>query len=249
MAIAYDSSLGAAGGNSSTPELTGLTIPSLTDPCIICAIELENTNQTVSSFVLDDGSGGGSQNFTQISTPIDIEAGNFRILFFRLTAATAGSGRRIRCTLSGSGPYRIGAVIYSGVDQTTPIVDPQQNSSASSPASQLNTSARNGSWQIGHSNNPYAGMGAPSNGTNRLQVSTAANVGYLLDSNATIASGGTNTFSWTFGTKMGWQTAILQPTPASGPANLKSRTGNLKANMKSNSGNLIGNMKNLSGNS
>ncbi len=245
MAIAYNSSLSATGGNSSTPTLGTLTIPSITDGYIVCALELENTNQTVSSFVLDDGAGGGAQTFTQIVAPVDVEAGNFRMLFFGLTNPTAGSGRRILVTLSASGPWRIGADVYSGVDQTTPTVDPQSGTDASSPGSQLNTSARNGSWMIGHANCPYGSLVLSSGGVNRTQVSTAAGVGYIEDSNTTVASGNTNTFSWTFSTKMGWQTAMMQPPAAAGPANLKTYNTNPKANIKTVDTNTLANMKSL----
>jgi hypothetical protein len=46
-----------------------------------------------------------------------------------------------------------------------------------------------------------------------------------------------------------WHMYATYTAAASGPANLKSRSGNLKANIKSLSGNLIANCKSLSGNS
>ncbi len=245
FAIAYNEDIGAAGGNSTAPAITAVDV-SGTDGCILNALEFENI-VTLTALVFDDGAGGGSQAFTIIGSALDVEAGNFRNYFHHLVNPTSGSGRRILGTV-GTGPWRIGASYYTGVDQTTATTDHQQNTDASTPAAQLNTSNANGSWQIGHANCPYGSLAISSGAVNRTQVSTAAGVGYIEDSDATVASGNTNTINWTFSTKMGWITAMLRPTPASGPANLKTYNTNVAANIKSIDTNLIANVKSLNTN-
>lgn len=217
-AIARNSNLGAAGGSDTNPIISSLSV-SGTDGFILVAILLELTSETVSGVNYDDGAGGGAQAFTLIGSLQDVEAGNFRIYLWRLVAPTAGAGRRIIATKSGSGSWRIGASFYTGVDQTTPITDVTQNNDTSSPGSQLNTSNLDGSWQIGIFNSPNGGGTVDSGGAFTQQVSVTSGVGHLLDSNATVASGATNTFSWSWTNthNAGWITAMLRPSVAVTP--------------------------------
>lgn len=213
MAIAFESEYESVSGSSANPAIPNVNVTG-DDRFLVYALLLENTSQTCSGVNLDDGGGGSAQAFTQIGTAVDVEASNFRIYFWGLKAPSTSSNRRIIATLSGSDNYQSGATNYTGVDQTTPTTDTQQGTDASSPGSQLNTSNLNGSWQLGIANNPYNNMVLTAGGVDRTQVGTAAKVGWIQDSNAGINSGSTNTFSWTFDTKMGWITCMMRPSAA-----------------------------------
>ncbi len=227
-AIAFDSTLGQVTGSGSG-AITGIDL-SGSDGYIEVAVIIELTSNTVISLNFDNGSGSDVQTFTQIGTNNDINSGNYRQTLWRLVNPSLNSGRRIILTLSGGSNFNMGAVYYTGVDQTTPTANVTQSVDLSSGASAINTSNLDGSWQAGTTWATFTD--SLSGGVNRQNVQNANNIGYLIDSNATVANTSTNVFSWTWNgviAESGYITYMLRPSssegdPGSGPDD---PTGNL----------------------
>ena len=219
FAIAFDQALGQSTSvGVGTNSITSLSV-SGTDRYMTHGTSIELTTNTVSSVVYDDGAGGGPQSFTQIGNFVDVTSGNFRNYIHRLVAPTVGTGRRLIMTISGTSNTNMGAVHYTGVDQTTPTADSTDGVDPSSGAAITNTSNLDGSWQAGMIWAIF--INSLSGGVNRQDIQNAADIGYLLDSNATVSSGNTNTFTYTWTgvvAESGYNTYMLRPTASAAAA-------------------------------
>ena len=112
------------------------------------------------------------------------------------------------------------------------------------------TTVADNSWHIMGGANA---SGVPTAGTGSTLRATANGNSAIFDGNGAITPAGSNSIGMSgMNTLFGSGTIGISLAPfvaPSGPANLKSRSGNLKANIKTNSGNTLANMKSLSGNS
>lgn len=216
MAIAFGANLGfSLAGGVSTRSLTSLSI-SGSNKCILVAVRSETTSPTVSSLYFDNGSGGNQQAFTQLGTYKTAEGGNHKISLWYLLNAD-GANSRIIMTGSTTDTWGIWAAYYTGVASSSAFTTPSSGGPQTySSQTQADTSDAAGSWHIGVIITGNAGLSI-TQGTARQQGNSGTSNGNLLDSNAPVASGSSDTFGWNGGSSTAWIMAMMRPLASSAP--------------------------------
>jgi hypothetical protein len=206
-AVAFGGALGSARtGGISTQCITGMTIAG-SDRLFILTAYTE-TLKTLTNVFIDNGAGGGTQNLTQIGSYQDAEASNHRVSNWYVIAPSTSNTRVCVSLTSGTDVIDLGAVYYTGVDQVTPFTTAQQVNDNASPRNQQDTSDRDGSWQWGAFFS-VSSLTSITGGTSRQTAGLSTHV--LIDSNATVASGATNTFDIVFGGNSVTTSAMIRP--------------------------------------
>ena len=168
---------------------------------------------------------------------------------YYLDSPATGSAYNIVVTYSSSSDFRTGLAIglsgaMAGVGNSTT----QANYSATTSTLTLTTGTANSDVLYMMGANTVDGVTVT--GATEITKNTANNWAYFgYYENTTTAGNYAATIQRGTAANFASLAVELKIAVASGPANLKSRSGNVKANIKSMSGNTLANIKSLSGNS
>jgi len=233
--IAFDTNSGSLGSAASG----NITVGSLTNGWAF--VELDASTDTVTAVSVNSVAG----TLVQKGQP---SGGNFKYFYSVPLGTVSGS---IAWTVTGT--HNDAAISsYSGVKQSAPVQSSQVTTVTSNNSVSLTgTATTDGCWaMVVTGKNGACAVDSLTNITNRYNTSSANSM-VMGDSNDTLINGvgytQTVTSSGCAQNHLLIQ-AIIEPETASGPANLKSLSGNLKANIKSRSGNALANIKSISGN-
>tara|TARA_R110000868_G_scaffold271022_3_gene530483 strand:+ start:2753 stop:3487 length:735 start_codon:yes stop_codon:yes gene_type:complete len=240
MAIALGAALGATTSlSASTLSINNLTVSGSDRVLIVGATcGLWNSATTITSVTY------GGTGLTQLGGNIVYSGDGLKYSLWYLIAPSTTANQTLTINLSAATYVGVGAVYYTGVDQTTPLTSLVTTSDASSPASITNTSDLDGSWQVGLISGSNGSISISSGGTSRQVLWSGFTL--MEDSNSTVANGATNTITWTYSGGGGGGAAMLRPVAAAS-SQIKSADGVVLANIKSWDGVAIASVKSASG--
>ena len=238
MAIAFDAGSAADGATGTSQTLSHTVTGSDT---ILWVGGFSNNSSIPSGATFNGTTMTGS-----VSQLNNSPNGNESLQLFYLPAAATGT-HNIVVTWSSSNPNpSVSGASFTGATQSAVTEGTNiQNGTATSVTCSITTSADNCMAVMYVRPNATAAAG-----TNSTVINATTPIARMFYSTTAKTPAGSMSMQSTFSSAA--FTALMAafpPVSAAGPANLKSRSGNLKANIKTNSGNTLANMKSLSGNS
>ncbi|HMJ58857.1 MAG TPA: hypothetical protein VK467_06955 [Gemmatimonadales bacterium] len=126
MPVVYETGAGAFSGAVSTLDTAVFTIGSQTDRVLVVGVVFNTASETLNTVVYDPA--GVNESLTAFDS--QFAAGNLKLRFWYRINPTAGASKIVRATWSGTaiGEQAVGAALFSGAHQTTPLTNQTTNS-------------------------------------------------------------------------------------------------------------------------
>jgi hypothetical protein len=198
VAVAYVSGSGDTSSVVSSLSTGAFTVGSETDKVLVALIHWNTpAGETLSNVVWD--AAGVNEALTKVGATFS--SGNNRIECWRKINPSAGTSKVVTATWSGStiGSQGVGAALFSGADQTTPVQTPNtNNASSASPTVTISTAPGVDDFSFGIIfNDTFSDPGVSGTGHTSVFIEGAYGWGKRDGSDG-------STLDWTLAGSAGW---------------------------------------------